>query len=167
MSRLFLRVVRLRKAAQKYCRSGDVLIGLSELWGIVPPIHGVALDPTGTTPGAARRSMRMGRSVVHQAHWRSQWLVQQLLSWFLAVLPCELGGLRTTVQRGVSLQGLRYHQWLSQSVHHSALLGRTVARCHVTDAGAIILDIVIHEVEEAGGSIAHHPHELRRERVRH
>ena len=36
MDRLFLGVVRLGKATQKHCYSGDVLIGLSELWGIVP-----------------------------------------------------------------------------------------------------------------------------------
>ena len=91
MDHLFLRVIRLEQATQKHCRSGDVLTGLSELWGIVPPIHGVALDPTGVTSGAARRSMRMGRSVVRRARWRSRWLVQPLLSWFLTVLACELG----------------------------------------------------------------------------
>ena len=60
MDRLFMRVVRLRQATQKHYRSGDVLTGLSELWVIIPPVHGVALDPTGMTPGAARRSMRTG-----------------------------------------------------------------------------------------------------------
>ena len=60
MDRLFMRVVRLGQAAQKHCRSGDVLIGLSELWGIVPPVHGVVLDPTGVTPCAAHRFMRSG-----------------------------------------------------------------------------------------------------------
>ena len=39
-------------------------------------------------------------------------------------------------------------------------------RCHITDAGAVTPDIVIHDVEEIGGSMAHHPHELRRERER-
>ena len=63
MDRLFLRVVRLGKATQKHCRSGDILIGLSELWVIVPPVHGVALDPTGVTPGIAHRVMRTERSV--------------------------------------------------------------------------------------------------------
>ena len=67
MDRLFLGVVRLGKAAQKHCCGGDVLTGPSELWGIVPPIHGVALDLKGVTPGAARRSMRTGRSVVRRA----------------------------------------------------------------------------------------------------
>ena len=80
MDRLLLEVDRLRKAAQKHCRSGDVLIGPSELWGIVPPIHGVALDPTGTTSGAAHRSMRTGRSVVHRARWHSRWLMRPLSS---------------------------------------------------------------------------------------
>ena len=91
MDRLFMRVVRLGQAAQEHCRGGDVLTGPSELRGIGPPIHGVALDLTGVTPGAARRSMRMGRSVVRRARWRSRWLVQPLLSWFLTVLACELG----------------------------------------------------------------------------
>ena len=36
MDYLFMRVVRLGQAAQKHCRGGDVLIGPSELWGIVP-----------------------------------------------------------------------------------------------------------------------------------
>ena len=75
MDHLFLGIVRLRKAAQKHCRSGDVLIGPSELWGIVPPIHGVVLDPTGATPGTARWFMRIERSVVRRARWRSRWLV--------------------------------------------------------------------------------------------
>ena len=57
---LFLEVVRLGKAAQKHCHGGDVLASLSELWGIVPPIHDVALDLAGATPGVARRVMRTG-----------------------------------------------------------------------------------------------------------
>ena len=80
MDHLFLGVFRLEKAAQKHYRSGDVLIGPSELWGIVPPVHGVALDPTSVTPGAAHRFMRTGRSVVRRARWRNRWLVQPLLS---------------------------------------------------------------------------------------
>ena len=36
-------------------------------------------------------------------------------------------------------------------------------RCHVADAGAVTLNIVIHEVKETSGSIAHHPHEFGRE----
>ena len=80
MDRLFLGVVRLGKAAQKHCRSSDVLIGPRKLWGIVPPVHGVALDPTGGTPGAARRFMCTGRSVVRRARWLSRRLVQPLLS---------------------------------------------------------------------------------------
>ena len=35
-----------------------------------------------------------------------------------------------------------------------------MARCHIADAGAVTLNIVIHEVEETGGRIAHHPHEF-------
>ena len=80
MDRLFMRVVRLGQAAQKHCRGGDVLVRPREMRGIVPPVHGVALDLTGATLGAARRSMRMGRSVVHRACWRSRWLMQPLLS---------------------------------------------------------------------------------------
>ena len=41
-----------------------------------------------------------------------------------------------------------------------------MARRHVADAGAVTLNIVIHEVEEIGGSIARHPHEFGRERGR-
>ena len=67
MDCLFLGVVQLRKAAQKHCCSGDVLIGLSELWGIVPPVHGVALDPMGMTLGVAHRSMHMEHSVGRRA----------------------------------------------------------------------------------------------------
>ena len=80
MGRLFMRVVRLGQVAQKHCRGGDVLTGPSELWGIGPPVHGVALDLTGTTPGAARRSTHTGRSVVRRARWHSWWLMQPLLS---------------------------------------------------------------------------------------
>ena len=73
MDHLFLGVVRLGKAAQKYCRSSDVLIGLSELWGIVPHVHDVVLDLAGTTPSASRRFMRTGRSATRRAcqhRWR-------------------------------------------------------------------------------------------------
>ena len=41
-----------------------------------------------------------------------------------------------------------------------------MARCHVADAGAVAPDVIIHDVEEIGGSIARHPYELRRERER-
>ena len=54
VDRLFLGVVRLGKAAQKHGHGGDVLASPSELWGIVPPIHDVALDLVGVTTGAAR-----------------------------------------------------------------------------------------------------------------
>ena len=64
VDRPLLGVDGLGNAAQKHCHSGDVLIGLSELWGVVPPIHGVALDPTGVTSGAAHWFMCIGRSVV-------------------------------------------------------------------------------------------------------
>ena len=62
---LLLGVDRLWKAAQKHRRSGDVLASPSELWGIVSPIHDVALDLTGAPPGAARRVMRAWRGVLH------------------------------------------------------------------------------------------------------
>ena len=64
VDRLFLGVVRLGKATQKHRRHGDVLASPSKLWGIVPPIHDVALDLAGVTPGAAHRVMRTGRIVV-------------------------------------------------------------------------------------------------------
>ena len=78
MDRLFARVVRLEQAAQEHCHDGNVLAGLSELRGIGSPIWGVALDPTGVTPGAVRRSMRAGRSVVRRARWRSWWPMRPL-----------------------------------------------------------------------------------------
>jgi len=80
VDRLFMRVIRLGEAAQKHRHGDDVLIGLSELWGIIPPVHGVVLDPTGVTPGAVCRSMRTERSVGRRACWRSRRLVQPLLS---------------------------------------------------------------------------------------
>ena len=80
MDRLFLGVVRLGKAAQKHCRSIDVLVSLSELWGIVPPVHDVALDLAGATPGAAHRFMCAGRSMVHRARRRRWQLVLPPLS---------------------------------------------------------------------------------------
>ena len=80
MGRLFVRVVRLGQVVQKHCRGGDVLTGPSELWGIGPPVHGVVPDRTGAPLGAAHQSMCVRRSVVRQACWRSQWLVQPLLS---------------------------------------------------------------------------------------
>ena len=67
VDRLFLGVVRLRKAAQKHCRSSDVLANPSELWGIIPPVHDVALDLTGVTPAAAGRVLRAWRSVLRRA----------------------------------------------------------------------------------------------------
>ena len=79
MDRLFMRVVWLGQAAQKHYHSGDVLIGLSELWGIVPPVHGVALDPTSTTLGTTRWFMRTGHNVARRARWRGWWFLQPLL----------------------------------------------------------------------------------------
>ena len=69
---LILGVCRLWKAVQKHCRNGDVLASLSKLWGIIPPVHDVALDLVGVTPGAARRFPHMGHSVLHRAH-RRRW----------------------------------------------------------------------------------------------
>ena len=80
MDHLFLGVVWLGKAAQKHCRGDDVLASPSELWGIVPPVHDVALDLASATPGAAHWVMRTGRSVVRRAHRRRWWLVLPLLS---------------------------------------------------------------------------------------
>ena len=54
----------LENATQKHRRSNNVLAGPSELWGIIPLIHDVVLD----LAGAARRVMRMGRNVLHQAY---------------------------------------------------------------------------------------------------
>ena len=70
MDRLFLGVIRLGKAAQKHCCSGNVLVSPSELWRIVPPIHDVALDLAGVTPSAARQVTHAWRSVLCRAHWR-------------------------------------------------------------------------------------------------
>ena len=71
------------------------------------------------------------------------------------------------VQRGVSLQRLCCHRWLSYGVRHSALLGHRVTMCHdVVDAGAITFDLIIDEVVEGGGGVARHAHELGRERGR-
>ena len=64
MDRLYLGVVRLGKTAQKHCYGSDVLASLSELWGIVPPIHDIALDLAGVTPGAARWVTRVRRIVL-------------------------------------------------------------------------------------------------------
>ena len=59
-----MRVVRLGQAAQKHCRGGDVLVRLSKVRGIDPPVHGVVLDPMGATPSNARRPTRTGRNEV-------------------------------------------------------------------------------------------------------
>ena len=70
---LLLGVDRLWKATHKHRSSGDVLASPSELWGIVPPVHDVALDLMGVTSGAARRVMRPWHSVLRRAcrrRWR-------------------------------------------------------------------------------------------------
>ena len=72
MDRLLLEVDRLWKAAQKHRRIGDVLASPSELWGIVPPIHDVALDLAGVTPGAARWDTHTGHIVVRRVR-RRRW----------------------------------------------------------------------------------------------
>ena len=77
---LFVRVVRLGQATQEHYRGGNVLTGLSKLRGIGPPNRGVALDLTGVTPSAIRRSMRTGRSVVRRARWCGRWLMRPLSS---------------------------------------------------------------------------------------
>ena len=61
---MLLGVNMIRKAMQKHRRSGDVLASPSELWRIVPPIHDVALDLAGVTPGAARWVMRARRNAL-------------------------------------------------------------------------------------------------------
>ena len=66
MDRLFLGVIRLGKAAQKHCRSGDVSGQPERTVGIVPPIHDVVLDLAGVTSGTARRVTRTGRIVVRR-----------------------------------------------------------------------------------------------------
>ena len=80
VDRLLLGVDRLWKAAQKHHRSGDVLASPSELWGIVPSIHDVALDLVGATLGAARWVTCTGRSVLRRARRRRWWLVLPPLS---------------------------------------------------------------------------------------
>ena len=80
MDRLFLGVVRLGKATQKHYHSSDVLVNLSDLWGIVPPVHDVALDLVGATPGISCRVTRTGHSVVRRAHRHRWWLVLPPLS---------------------------------------------------------------------------------------
>ena len=75
MDRLFLGVLWLRKAAQKHCRSGDVMVSPSELWGVIPLVHDAALDLAGATLGAARRITCMGRNVLHRVRRCMWWLV--------------------------------------------------------------------------------------------
>ena len=64
MDRLLLWVYRLEKAVQKHRHHGDVLTSPSELLGIVPPVHDVALDLAGATFGVAQRVTRAWHSVL-------------------------------------------------------------------------------------------------------
>ena len=64
VDRPLLGVDGLGNAAQKHCHSGDVLASPSELWGVIPLVHDVALDLAGTTLSAARWVTRMGRNVL-------------------------------------------------------------------------------------------------------
>ena len=80
MDRLFLGVVRLRKATQKHCCSSDVLSSPSKLWEIIPLVHEVMLDLASVTPCTARWVMRLGRNVLHRAYRRRRWLVLPPLS---------------------------------------------------------------------------------------
>ena len=72
MDSMFLGVGWLREATQKHCHSSDVLVSSSELWGIIPPVHDVALDLADVTLSTAHRFMRMGRNVLHRAR-RCRW----------------------------------------------------------------------------------------------
>ena len=58
VDRPLLGVDGLGNAAQKHCRSSNVLASPSELWGIVPLVHDVASDLAGATLGAARGRTR-------------------------------------------------------------------------------------------------------------
>ena len=95
------------------------------------------LDLTGVAPGATRQAMRVGRDVLGRPSRHGRRLVLPPLSQFLDVRLSGREGLRTRVQRGVSLCRFHNHRWLSRSVRHGALLGRTVAWCHVADAGIV------------------------------
>ena len=75
VDRPLLGVDRLGNTTQKHCRSGDVLVGLSKLWGIIPLIHDVTLDLAGVTLGVAHRVTFMGHNVLHRARRRSWRLV--------------------------------------------------------------------------------------------
>ena len=80
VDRLLLGVDGLGNAAQKHCRSGDVLASPSELREIVPLVHDVALDLTGATLGATHQAMRIGHNVLYRVHRRRQRLVLPSLS---------------------------------------------------------------------------------------
>ena len=72
--------LQAQEGRQKHRRYGDVLTSPSELWGIVPPIHDVALDLAGATLGAASWVTRAGRIMVRRARWLRRWLVLPPLS---------------------------------------------------------------------------------------
>ena len=80
VDRPLLGVDRLRDAAQKYHRSGDVLASPSELWGTVPSVRDVELDLAGVTPGVAHRITLAWRDVLRRVRWRKWRLVLPPLS---------------------------------------------------------------------------------------
>ena len=80
VDRPLLGVDGLGNTAHKHYRSSDVLASPSELWGIIPPIHDVALDLAGATPGIARRFSHAGHNMLRRACWRRWWLVLPPLS---------------------------------------------------------------------------------------
>ena len=103
VDRLLLGVDRLMQATQKHCCNDDVLASPSELWGVVSSIHDVALDLTGVTSGAARQVMPVWHNVLHRARQHRWQLALSPLSQLFTMLLCMSEGLRTRVQRGVSL----------------------------------------------------------------
>ena len=80
VDRLFLGVIRLGKVAQKHCHGGDVLANPSIMWGIVSPIHDVALDLAGATLDIACWVTCTWHSVLRRALWHRWWLVVPPLS---------------------------------------------------------------------------------------
>ena len=79
VDRPLLGVNGLENVAQKHCHSSDALASPSELWGVIPLVHDVALDLAGATPSAAHRVKR-GRNVLHRARRRRRRLVLPPLS---------------------------------------------------------------------------------------
>ena len=80
VDRLLLGVDGLGNAAQKHCRSSDVLDSPSKLREIVPLVHDVVLDLAGVTLGTAHRVMCIGRNMLHRACRHKQRLVLPPLS---------------------------------------------------------------------------------------